>query len=190
MEIDRNQISFSQAEGLKSLPSQLRLGELSPELRNELWSIIYDDFRKDIFYESDLNYHVRGNWREITEKIFVEIQGNPLDQYKDNAKYWISIIKGTFFIQPYSEIFDLITFLIRCRNFKDEITKRLQQALLKHKAAYRIYEHHIIAISNEIGGEKIIELFNSNLLDDYHGAKAIYYVLDNICRAGISRKYS
>jgi hypothetical protein len=49
---------------------------------------------------------------------------------------------------------------------------RLGEALIKHKAAYRIYEHHIIAISNEIDAKMVIDFFNSNILDDYHGAKA------------------
>jgi hypothetical protein len=171
MTIDRNLVSFSQAEGLKSLPSQLRLGELSPELRNELWSIIYGDLRSDIVNHSSGNYF-REAWKDIIEQLFVEFHNFPLDQFENNTSKWIKILKIGFIDLKYNEVFDLISFLIRCRNFKAEITDRLGKAFIKHKAAYRIYEHHIIAISNEIDAKIVTEFLNSNILDDYHGAKA------------------
>ena len=156
-------VSFSQAEGLKGLPSQLRLGELSPELRNELWSISYGDLRNDIVnYSYGSNFH--GAWKYIIEQLFVEYYNLPLDQFKSDTTEWIKILKIGFIDLKYNEVFDLISFLIRCRNFKAEITNRLGEALIKHKAAYRIYEHHIIAISNEIDAKMVIDFFNSNFL--------------------------
>jgi hypothetical protein len=42
---DRKQLTFEQAEGAESLPSQLELRQVSQELRARLWSIFYKALR-------------------------------------------------------------------------------------------------------------------------------------------------
>jgi hypothetical protein len=38
---ERKKLSFEQAEGIESLPSQLALQEVSPELRAALWHLVH-----------------------------------------------------------------------------------------------------------------------------------------------------
>jgi hypothetical protein len=42
-ELDRSKLTFEQAEGVEPLPSQLRLREISQQLRALLWNIIYNE---------------------------------------------------------------------------------------------------------------------------------------------------
>ena len=44
--LDRTNLTFSQAEGLAPLPSQLKLGHLSEELRSIVWPICLVNFEK------------------------------------------------------------------------------------------------------------------------------------------------
>jgi hypothetical protein len=59
---DRKRLTFEQAEGVESLPAQLKLKELSPLLRSAIWAVIYEDMKiwaviyedmKDTQYEGD-----------------------------------------------------------------------------------------------------------------------------------------
>jgi hypothetical protein len=41
-EIDRTKVTFSQAEGLASLPQPLALGQLSEKVRSLIWRVLYE----------------------------------------------------------------------------------------------------------------------------------------------------
>ncbi len=57
----RKALSFSQAEGTEPLPSQLRLQEISQELRAKLWSVVYSSLSNDIRYDNRID----GKWRKV-----------------------------------------------------------------------------------------------------------------------------
>ncbi|MDH3236616.1 MAG: hypothetical protein OEQ29_24115 [Alphaproteobacteria bacterium] len=48
--VDRTKLNFSQAEGLAPLPTPLKLGEMSDELRALLWNEIYNSVSKHTHY--------------------------------------------------------------------------------------------------------------------------------------------
>jgi hypothetical protein len=43
---DRKNLSFEQAEGVEPLPRQLRLKEISQQLRALFWKVVYDDITR------------------------------------------------------------------------------------------------------------------------------------------------
>ena len=148
MKIDRNQLSFSEAEELIALPRQLELYELSYELRNELWSIIYDDLRKSTIQGYVAT--VGSPWREVLERTHVKKLKQPLDSFNSDFSYWKNILKTFFMDAEYNFVFDIITFLIREKNFKSSVKEEIEQLFISHRASYRIIENYIIPISSEL----------------------------------------
>jgi hypothetical protein len=59
----RKRLTFEQAEGAEPLPTQLKLREISHELRARLWSILFNVLREnsvggDVYDKSEVNEHL------------------------------------------------------------------------------------------------------------------------------------
>ena len=169
MKLDRNQLTFSQAEGLIPLPRQLGLGELSNQLRNELWSIIYDDLSESVRHGYSAT--ISSPWREILKNIHVKIINRPIDEFDAELSFWKDQLKSFFFKAEYNLVLDLIIFLIREKNFKSSVKMELEQALIRHQSSYRIKEHHIIPVTSEFEGQSIELALSNQKLDQFTGAK-------------------
>src|SRR5262245_3490770 len=67
---DRKRLTFEQAEGVAPLPTQLKLKELSEELRARLWAAVYHSFKDHRNY-GDGGYHFLDPWASILKGMHV-----------------------------------------------------------------------------------------------------------------------
>ena len=119
--IDPTRVSFSQAQGLTSLPTQLELGELSREARVDFWNAFYvvDQSHRNQFDEID------DVWYQMLTRTHARYFRRPLDEFSPRFHDVDSRYKGYFLYQSFNEVFDILTFLLRLADipvtFKDEI---------------------------------------------------------------------
>src|SRR4051794_8202961 len=62
---DRKKLTFEQAEGAETIPSQLALKKLSDELRARLWAIIYESLTASSHHPSYGRRVITDPWRHV-----------------------------------------------------------------------------------------------------------------------------
>lgn len=104
---DRKRQTFEQAEGAEPLPTQLRSGELSSELRALLW---------DLFFEvtglGDERF-LSPPWERLLYRFHVEREHRPADDFTNKAAVHSKKLKALFFGGNYTGIFGFVQWILR-----------------------------------------------------------------------------
>lgn len=144
-------IPFSQRTGYTATPTQLKLGEVSSELRRLLYYYIHleIDRVKQSGYSHDF---FSGSWDRVAQDLHVLFFGQNVSTYK-NSSYELGRLLEKF-IQTASieRLFDMIEFLVRHSGCSVELIENLTDAFVSARAAYRIIDSQIVAIGTEQQG--------------------------------------
>ena len=127
-DIARSQMTFSQAEGIDSLPGPLELKELPIEARNLLWSHIYEKL-KAVSYRPESYGDVVGAWRKILHDFHVYFLCAPADEFDDGFVHQTGELKRFFQKAPYNRIFDFLQFILRHNSVPNEFYDVVQSIL-------------------------------------------------------------
>ena len=132
MAIDPTKVSFSEAHGLKPSPRQLELGEISDEARIDFWNAFYVLDRKNRTRFDEID----DAWNQILTRTHARYFREPLDEFSHRFHDIEVRYKSHFLYQPYDEIFDLLTFLLRLANipvtFKADVKFAFESNLLAY----------------------------------------------------------
>jgi hypothetical protein len=95
---DRKRLTFEQAEGAAPLPAQLKLKELSDELRALLWRVVHDSLvtARQSTFEGGGPYLTRP-WSEILRDMHTYRDHQPTDEFNYAFKHWNDKIKLVFY---------------------------------------------------------------------------------------------
>ena len=83
---ERKKITFEQAERAAPLPSQLKLKEISQELRAQLWRVIYAHLYVATQYHSMGGSFLRPPWEGIFEYMHVDRDHAMADEFANDAR--------------------------------------------------------------------------------------------------------
>jgi hypothetical protein len=161
---ERRKLTFEQAEGVAQLPRQLKLKEISPELRARLWGLIYDkmfDKKTKMFISP---------WGTIIRAHYL----NRLHRMVDEYSPWkhLPYLKSTMIQGNYTAIFGLFEYMLRHARCPPDLPEALSLILLETRAAYRIInDDTIIPISSEAEFQTIAHAFVDLALSEFHGAR-------------------
>jgi hypothetical protein len=94
---DRKRLTFEQAEGAEPLPSQLKLKEVSPELRARLWSIFHQllEYMRERSSAGPINQLV-GHYCMILYDWHVVRCFKPADEFLPSFNHWRAELKTLF----------------------------------------------------------------------------------------------
>ena len=107
--IDRTKVTFSQAEGLESLPVPLALRELSQQVRSLLWHVIHERLERCVTYAEYTGTRlVDVPWRTILHHYHVLEKHLPTDEFSDEFSRQVDRIKSAIFNGKYNEVFDFL----------------------------------------------------------------------------------
>ncbi len=154
-------VPFAQRAGLEPIPPQLKLGEVSPELRRLL------DYY--ISLEIDRESHVphrcrvfRDKWRRVAMDMHVLLFKQPVDTFaygvSENKERLNAILQRA----NIGELFNLIEFLVRHPGCSDELKREFADAFVTARAAYRVFDSKYIAA---IGTEEQAAAFERAIAD-------------------------
>src|SRR5690349_7159930 len=94
---DRKRLTFEQAEGAAPLPSQLKLKEISKELRALLWDVLYRSISASVTTEwinlRTTIYILTEPWRSIAYAKFVYRDFNAAHAFNDDSAHFIGDIQ-------------------------------------------------------------------------------------------------
>ena len=136
---DPSKLTFSQAAGIEPLPRPAKLGELTNEVRNMLWSRLFH-WINDSGCEN-YNYMAVGEpWDSIFYDYHVSILNEPGDEFTDSLDMQLSATKGLFLNGDYNRVFDLLQFVMRHalapNGFREFVVTTQQESM----CAYSIIE--------------------------------------------------
>lgn len=169
MKDDSPYVPFSQRVGLAPLPPQLKLGEVSPELRR----ILYYFVGLEIGRYSRPGYNrvlFSQDWLRVATDLHVLFFRRSPDTFKHSVNETKQGL-GAFFQQAeIGPLFDLIEFFVRHDLCSDELKLDLSRAFVTARAAYRIFDNAYIAA---IGTDEQAKAFERAVADlEAKGANA------------------
>ncbi|WP_370301580.1 AbiJ-NTD4 domain-containing protein [Pseudooceanicola sp.] len=151
MEDHEPYVPFSQRSGLVPAPPQLKLGEVSDELRR----LLDYNINLEIERESDVGmystiFSVR--WRRVSKDLHVEFFGQRASTYKDDPETVRRNLEGFVETADIGRLFDLVEFLVRHPGSSGEFMREVSASFVKARSAYRLVDGMIVAIGTEQQG--------------------------------------
>lgn len=169
---DCKRLTFEQAEGAEALPSQLKLKELSQELRAILWRVVSDSlFASRRFPDHARHAHLDEPWLSILRDMYTFRYHRM--QFANRADVLIAEVKNIFEYGDYVAVFGWLQWVIRQRNCPYNLSRGIDAALHVSRAAYRVLEERtIVPIGSDAELETLKRAFADLAVTEFHGARA------------------
>ena len=131
-------LTFSQRYGYEPLPEQMRLEELSSDLKREIWNAIrkllleYRRYSRAIYY-----FNAPGTRfiEHVLGKLYKKPEYRINTSYKEVMHSFESLLLGE---EKFNKILDLIEFMVNDRDIKTGFVNRVENLFKQHAAAYRL----------------------------------------------------
>jgi hypothetical protein len=172
---DRKRLTFEQAEGLEPLPSQLKLKEVSPELRAQLWHVFHQwltvmSVTDDVIPGQS---YLKGPFVQLLYDWHVTRRFKPADEFSQNSRFWINELKSVFMDGDYATILGFVQWVLRHRAKPYQLEIQVEDALRASHAAYAVFDKDtIIPIGSEPERETLSRSFADVDTSEFHGARA------------------
>lgn len=141
-------IPFSQRNGLSPIPSQLKVGQVSSELRR----LFEYSFSKEIdpyeYYHRPV-YRLMDPWKHISSDYHVKFLGKSVTTFNNDSHVLRDSIGDHIENGTVGPLFDLIEFFIRHPDCSKKFKAELVDAFVIAKAAYRVIDNQIVTIGTE-----------------------------------------
>jgi hypothetical protein len=147
----RKTLTFEQAEGVQSLPTQLQIKEISQEMRALLWAVIHESMNKSAEHSS-MGYGswFKEPWSTILKHKHVFREHRMIDDFENNLKKLTKELKLTFTDGDYSSVLGLVQWLLRQPSCPQNLAIQVGRVLQHSRSAYRLFDGDTIApISSE-----------------------------------------
>ncbi len=168
----RKRASFAEAEGIRGPPPQLKLKEVSRELRAKLWNVLYSNLKESCIAYGD-RVRLTGPWFDILFYLHVNVQFHMADEFSNDGGYHAERIKKLILNGSYIDIFDFIQTALRNHQNKWMLSAQISDALESSRAAYRILDvDTIIPISSETDFETVGRALADVSKHEFNGARA------------------
>lgn len=154
-------VPFSQRNGLVPIPPQLKLNEVSAELRRLIYFAIYKDLQASTTsgYESSF---LNDRWKALAENIHVRFLKQWPDTFRSDPGSVRHIINSIVQNEPVGRLFDFVEFVLDSPNLGCGAKSGLISAFVEARAAYRVYDGQLIAA---IGTEEQAQAFERAIAD-------------------------
>ena len=155
MNVKKN-LNFSQRSGLSPLPTQLKLGQLSKEVRSLIWNEIHSTVissRRNVDYATSL---LGRDWEQILRSFFVRELHKPVHQFSNILDIHIQELSDLIFTGQFNVVFDFVEFVLQHPLCPPSLPSGINQALSDGRAAYRVVNTNtIMPIGTEAEAEAI-----------------------------------
>jgi hypothetical protein len=152
---------FSNRQGLKPMQKVVQKESIDQELRNGLWSALYE-----LIYKKGgrPNYGIATQDSEVIENLFFHYWINHFKLPSDNRPAYDSAlnhVREIYFNAPWHEVYDFIEFTAKkCGHFSADFTSVCNHILEKENSAYRFVDNEIIEITSETEIKEIEQAIN------------------------------
>lgn len=144
--VDRDRLTFEQAEGAMPLRSPLGPGEISPELRALLWALVHDEIERSTAPASG---RLMEPWHTILADEFVLHRHGMIDDLPSLWADYRPALKRLFSDGDYVEIFGFLEWVLRDRQTPRALAGKIDWVLRHAHAAYRVADGRTIVAQNQ-----------------------------------------
>jgi len=141
-------LTFSQRNGLQSIPPQLELNEVSDEFRRLLQYYIDLDMQQATVGGYP-DYCFVDHWKRISKDFHVRFLKQPYGTYINSYPEFRTTVETIVCAREYNLIFDLIEFLVGHKDCNNELAHKLNGLFEETRSAYRLYGVTIIPVGTE-----------------------------------------
>jgi hypothetical protein len=134
---DLRALSFSQAQGYEDIPTPLKLEELPPEARVQIWNAFYFHIERSL---DNRRRWVIGAWANILKSRHAMHDNRPLDEWSPEIGAIRRDLRKCIETLPFNRLFDLIQFTLRHSSCPPNFASRMRQVFLRCRLAYTIDE--------------------------------------------------
>ena len=141
----RKRLTFEQAEGVEPLPEQLKLKELSQQLRSALWSVVYGSLvaaRETPGIGG--GPYVGIPWSTILRDMHTFRYHRMEDEFNDKFKVVVDETKAVFVEGNYLAVLGWLQWVFRRQACPSQFPQQIDAALRFGHAAYRLVDRTTI----------------------------------------------
>ncbi len=181
---NRDELTFSQAEGLDPLPRPLRLRELPSELRNDIFNALMESLSASVTpdFIYDEKKTINDPWLRLLAVKHTKFDHRPIDEFNPDLEDVVAELKTFILRQPYNRVLDLLQFLVRhdahaglpslVAGVPAYVLEKLTPVFEEHQAAYRFVGTTITPIATEEEAEVLKKAFADLAVEEFGGARA------------------
>jgi hypothetical protein len=173
-ELDRDSLTFLEAEGLAPLPQQLELRTITRHTRALLWQVV-DHLLKEtseIGAHTEYQWVVGFDWKMITYRWHVEHEHLPSDEHRNLFSFQHDALKNIIWNKGYADVYELITFILRSPTCPASFPTRISKALEDSRAAYRIRGKTVFPMASEAEAALLDRAFDSLEAPCFSGSRS------------------
>jgi hypothetical protein len=137
-----NHIPFSQRTGLEPIPPQLKLGEVSADLRRLLYYYISLEIDREVGLRYD---YFSKKWERVARDLWVLFLKKSAADFQIQRGEWRNLLQVFISRENIGQLFDLVEFFLRHKNCSEELKQELAQSFVSARSAYRIFDNQYIA---------------------------------------------
>lgn len=145
-------IPFSQRTGLNPPPPQLKLGEVSADLRRLIDYSFAKEFGRNQ-YSGYGDSHFSDDWEEVATDFHVRFLKQPFHTFKNRSNPIKLILQRFIDRSEYGQLFDFLEFFSRHPKCSDKFKTDLASAFVEARAAYRFVDSQIVAVGTQEAAE-------------------------------------
>jgi hypothetical protein len=149
-------MSFSERYGFRSVRQSVQVDSINTELRNGLWSVLYEHVSSRAVRSPDpgrVRYPLSRNpaHRELSRRLWLDFFRDPVDQIPADWSEISSQLRKFFFSCEWFLAYDLLEFVANNYGFTDrrKFLGACNSALEREVAAYRFVDGLITRITDE-----------------------------------------
>jgi hypothetical protein len=137
-------VPFSQRTGLEPIPPQLKLGEVSTELRRLLHYYISLEIDRES-YPTGYSVVFADKWRRVAKDLHVVFFKQPVDTFNYSVHENEQRLNNHIKRAGIGDLFNLVEFLVRHPGCSSEMKGEVADAFVTARAAYRVFDNKCIA---------------------------------------------
>lgn len=141
-------VPFSQRTGIDPIPPQLKLGELSGDLRRLLFLALHREIRRALQH-GPMESYFRGEWRDLALDLHVRFFKQGADTFNAQPSKTEEAIRAITYRESIGPVFNLVEFIIRHRHCGSGAIRDVADAFVDSRSAYRVIDKQIVGIGTE-----------------------------------------
>lgn len=173
---------FSYRQKIKKNPEAYQLESMSLELRNRLWTCLYNAYFSEMFFSGFSNGHIYYHHpenRQLCELIWHNFFKKPIDCLSSSGKDALIVIRKYFFEEAgWFEIYDFIEFCAENSEYSKDFNDCINQVLKEEFVGYRFIDGIFVQITDEKEIEEIANALSINNEISEHLQTALKYLSD------------
>lgn len=154
----RKSLTFAQAEGVESLPSQMRRTEVSKELRAVLWNYVYSELNRTSTRE--MYAYVGGSWKDALKNVHVYFFHRAADEFDASFAQAAGAAKAAVLDSDWIGFYGWLQHLLRVKPTHD-FASRINKILIYSRSPYRVIDGEVLCpIGSDEEAEVVARAFN------------------------------